>query len=46
LARLAGGFDATVEVGRPGRAGVDASSVLGVVAQGLRVGDEVEFVVA
>ncbi|MGH3490971.1 MAG: phosphoenolpyruvate--protein phosphotransferase [Actinopolymorphaceae bacterium] len=46
LARLVSGFDATVEVGRPGRGGVDATSVLGVVAQGFRVGDEIELVAA
>lgn len=42
LAHVVGGFDAQVTVGRPGRAGVDATSVLGVVAQGIGVNGEVE----
>lgn len=42
LARVASGFDAEVRIGRPGRPGVEATSVLGVVAAGLRVNSEVE----
>lgn len=41
LAGLVSGFDAAVQVGAPGAALVDATSVLGVVAKGLRGGDEV-----
>ncbi|MEQ7127395.1 phosphoenolpyruvate--protein phosphotransferase [Actinopolymorpha sp. B11F2] len=46
LARLASGYteSATVTVGRIGQPGVDARSVLGVVAQGLRTGDEIGLV--
>jgi multiphosphoryl transfer protein len=46
LAQVVNSFDATVMVGRPGGRTVDASGVLGVVAQGLRVGDEIELVAA
>ncbi|GAA4981404.1 phosphoenolpyruvate--protein phosphotransferase [Actinopolymorpha pittospori] len=44
LAHLVSGFDARLRIGRPGQAGVDAASVLGIVAQGIRVGAEVEVV--
>ncbi|MEQ7007552.1 phosphoenolpyruvate--protein phosphotransferase, partial [Actinopolymorpha sp. B17G11] len=46
LARLASRYaeSATVTVGRIGQPGVDARSVLGVVAQGLRIGDEIGLV--
>ncbi|WP_020574892.1 phosphoenolpyruvate--protein phosphotransferase [Actinopolymorpha alba] len=43
LAQLVNGFDARVMVGRPGHPGVSAESVLGVVAQGIRVHGEVEI---
>ncbi|MFD2083327.1 phosphocarrier protein FPr [Actinopolymorpha cephalotaxi] len=46
LARLVREYDARVTVGRPGEPGVDAAGVLGVVARGLRVGDELEVAAA
>ncbi|SDS14756.1 phosphoenolpyruvate--protein phosphotransferase [Actinopolymorpha singaporensis] len=42
LAHLVREYDARVTVGRPGDPGVAAAGVLGVVAQGLRVGTEIE----
>lgn len=42
IARLVGDLDAIVTLGRPGTSGVDAGSVLAVVGQGLKGGDEVE----
>ena len=41
LARLVGRFDARVQLGRPDGPGVEVRSVLGVVALGLRVREEV-----
>lgn len=43
LAQLVQGYDATVTLGRPGRAGANATAVLAVVAQGIRVGGELEI---